>query len=188
MNAESVICSCDHCGQNIEFDLADFESSGADALGTLGQTINCPHCARSTVLRIPYEKPIEPPPVVKSPPPPATPPPAKRSDLSDCPSCNNLISSYATSCPRCGRPYPGKGDWIFKKSYQTKTRVAGILGFMIGMGLCLTGCLDDAAAKSAIQQSPAYIQMFAGVLLSAVSIVIYSTALIIESIENSHLK
>ena len=45
-------CKCIYCRENIEFDLADFESHGETASERIGQKIPCPHCGQQTILGI----------------------------------------------------------------------------------------------------------------------------------------
>lgn len=43
-------CPCQHCSNQIEFEVADFEESGNDFRSIYGQKVQCPHCGKETIL------------------------------------------------------------------------------------------------------------------------------------------
>ena len=46
-------CSCQHCGNHIEFDKDCLGTSGASEADILAGTVACPHCGRDTTLVVP---------------------------------------------------------------------------------------------------------------------------------------
>ena len=46
-------CECQQCRQPIEFEAAELERSGETPYRVLGQSIDCPHCGKSTQLYLP---------------------------------------------------------------------------------------------------------------------------------------
>jgi hypothetical protein len=43
-------CQCQNCGEHIEFDASQCELSGSTSHRWLGQTVECPHCGKTTQL------------------------------------------------------------------------------------------------------------------------------------------
>ena len=85
-------CHCQHCRQNIEFDLADFIPSGETASERIGQKISCPHCGANTILGV--KKNGHHDAALKQKVLPAS--------LTTCPDCGGEQSVRAVMCPHCG--------------------------------------------------------------------------------------
>lgn len=44
--------SCQHCGGGFEFDIEQFDPNGGSAMMDFGQTIDCPHCGKKTIIAL----------------------------------------------------------------------------------------------------------------------------------------
>lgn len=54
-----ITCPCNHCGNNIEFEATEFEETGGDSKNHFGQTVQCPHCKKLTILSLKKKLPWE---------------------------------------------------------------------------------------------------------------------------------
>jgi hypothetical protein len=48
----NTLCQCQHCHQNVEFDVNEFQKTSETPHRSMGQTVTCQHCQGETVLYI----------------------------------------------------------------------------------------------------------------------------------------
>lgn len=112
-----------------------------------GSAVTCPHCGKETNLSVGHVVSRETKPAPASPPPQKTAAPTDKLPLINfvhCPCCGEKISRKASSCVKCGEPFPdNSAGWVIG--------FFAFIVFVIGAALAIDGI--SGTADNIMQQS-----------------------------------